>query len=138
MCGFAASMSTRTKFGRLHGRGFRHQAGNQIAGKFLVHVESHVGQLQADIGVELAARNFVQHLMIKLGAVAGFIGVRDVFAEVIDRNAQACPIDGLCDPQSIFDLSAGHETAGQTPPDGGAFSHPAQPAVLRKRNEERP
>ena len=50
-----------------------------------------MGKLQADVGVELAARNFVQHLMVELGAVAGFIGVSDVLAEVVDRNAQTLP-----------------------------------------------
>ena len=89
-----------------------------------------MGELQADVGVEPAARDFVQHLMVELGAVAGFIGVGDVLAEVIDGNAQTCPVDGLRDPQGIFDLGAGYKTAGQAPPHGGAFSHPAQPAAL--------
>ena len=123
---------------RIHGRRLRHQAGDQIAGEFLVHVETHVGKLQADIRVELAARDFVQHLMIKLGAGAGFLSVGNVLAEVVDGNAETRLIDGLSDAQRIVHLGAGHKTAGQTLPDGGPLSHPAQRAVLGKRNEERP
>ncbi len=111
---------------RLHGRGFRHQAGDQIAGELLVHVETHVGQLQADVCVELALRDFVQHLMIELGAGAGLVSVGDILAEVVDRDAQALLIDGLRDAQRIVHLSAGHKTAGQALTDGGPFSHPAQ------------
>ena len=122
----------------IHGRRFRHQAGDQIAGEFLVHVETHVGKLQADIGVELAARDFVQHLMIELGAGAGFLSVGDVLAEIVDGNAQTCLIDGLRDAQRIVHLGAGHKTAGQALPDGRPLSHPAQRAVLGKRNEKRP
>ena len=123
---------------RIHGRRFRHQPGDQIAGQFLVHVETHVGKFQADIGVELAARNFVQHLVVELGAGAGFLGVGDVLAEVVDRNAQTLLIDGLRDAQRIFHLRARHKTAGQSLPDGGPLGHPAQRAILGKRNEKRP
>ena len=69
---------------RIHRGCLRHQAGHQIAGESLVHVETHVGQFQADIRVKLAARNFVQHLMIELGAGTGFVSVGDILAEVID------------------------------------------------------
>ncbi len=123
---------------RIHGRRFRHEAGNQIAGKFLVDVEPHVGKLQADICVEPPARYFVQQLVIELGAGAGFIGVGDVLAEVIDGDAQAGLVDLLCDAERIFHPSTGHEAAGKTLADGGSFGHPAQPAALGKRDKKRP
>ena len=75
-------------------------------------------------------RNFVQHLMVELGAGTGFFGVGDIFAQIVDRNAQARLVDASRDAQRIFHLGAGHKTAGQTLPDSGTLGHPAQRAVL--------
>ena len=76
--------------------------------------------------------------MIELRAGAAFLGIGDILAEIVDRNAQTLLIDGVRDAQRIVHLSAGHKTAGQALPDGRPFSHAAQRAVLGKRNEKRP
>ena len=105
-------MSTRTNPGRVHRRRFGHQAADDFTGQFLIHVQAHVSQLQADVGVELIGCNGVENLMIKLGAVAGLVGIGDIFAQVVDADAHAGAVDGLRGADGIGDLGASNEAAG--------------------------
>jgi hypothetical protein len=47
-----------------------------------------VGELQADIRVEVSGGDFVEQVVIKLGAGAGFVGVADILAEIIAAAAR--------------------------------------------------
>jgi hypothetical protein len=64
--------------------GVVHQLGDQAKCHLLADVEAHVGELEADVGVELALVDFVEHVVVELGAVLGFVGVGDVLAQVVD------------------------------------------------------
>ena len=97
-----------------------------------------MGEFQADIGIELAPGDFVEQLMVKLGAGPRLVGVGDIFPEIIDGNAGARLIDRLRRAQRVFHLRAGNEAAGDPLTNGGALGHRAQGAALRERNEERP
>ena len=61
----------------------------RLEGQLLAHVETHVRQLEADVGVELAFVDFVEHGWLELGAGAGFVGVGDVLAQIVDADAGA-------------------------------------------------
>ena len=50
--------------------------------------------------------------MIKLGAGAGFFGVGNVFAEIVNGNAHARLIDGEGGAKRVFHLGSGHKAAG--------------------------
>ena len=65
---------------RIHGRGFGDQPADDVAGQLLIHIEPHVREFKADIGVEVVGGNSIKNLMIELGAVAGLVGIRDIFA----------------------------------------------------------
>ena len=80
---------------RVHGSGLGHESRYLVAGQFFVHVEAHVGELQADVGVQLLRGDVVQQLVIELGAGSGLVGVGDVFPEIVDGDAQAGFIDRL-------------------------------------------
>ena len=112
--------------------------GHLIAGQFLVDIEAHVSELQADVGVQLLSGDVVQQLVIELSAGAGFVGVGDVLAEIVDGDAQAGLVYGASGPEHVFDLSAGNKTAGEVLADGGTLGDGAQPVALRERDEERP
>ena len=51
---------------RLHGGGFGHQADHQIARQLFIHVKTHVGKFETDVGVEPLGGDFVEQLVIKL------------------------------------------------------------------------
>ena len=61
---------------------------------------------------------------------AGFLSVGDIFAQVINGDAQTRLVDRVADPKCIFHLSTGYKTAGEALPDGGSLGQPAQRATL--------
>ena len=81
-------------------------------GECFVHVQTHMGEFQADVGVELSDGDLVKQLMIKLGAGAGFFGLGNVFAEIVNRDAHARLVDGSGSAESVFHFGSGHKAAG--------------------------
>ena len=79
--------------GRHAGR-LGHQSADDVVGHGLVHIEAHVGELEADIRVQVVGGDFVEQVVIELGAGAGFVGVGDVFAQIVDGDAGANLIHG--------------------------------------------
>src|SRR4029077_6402721 len=75
--------------------------------------------------------------MIELGASPGFVGIGDVFAQVIDGDARTQLIDGLGRAQRVFHLRASNEPTGNSFTNRRAFGRRAQRAALRKLDEER-
>ncbi len=102
----------------LHGNGFGNQPTNDIPRHFFVYIEAHVGELDTDVGVEVPGADFVENLFVELGAVAGFFGVGDVFAEVIEGNVHAEFVDGLRGGDGVLNRRAGNESAGELLTDG--------------------
>ncbi len=88
------------------------KSADNLAGQLLVHVETHVSELEADVGVKLVGGDSVENLMIELGTVAGFVGIGDIFAEIVDADAHAGAVDGLGGADGVGNLSAGDEAIG--------------------------
>jgi hypothetical protein len=103
-----------------------------------VHVKAHVREFHADIGIQSARRNFRQQLSVKACGFAGFLLSADVLAEIVNRDAQSGSVEGLRDPQSIFDLGTGNKAAGGALANGRALGQCSQPAAFRKSYEKRP
>src|ERR1700716_4323373 len=78
--------------GRHAGR-LRDQPADNFVGHCFVQVEAHVGQLQADICVQLVGGDFVEQVVIKLGAGTGLVGVGDVLSQIVDGDAGSELID---------------------------------------------
>jgi len=66
-------MSTRTNSGGFIDASLGDQTANDVSGQFLVDVQAHVSEFQADIGVEMIGAMASRILMIELRAVLGFI-----------------------------------------------------------------
>ena len=88
-----------------------HQLGDQRKGQLFAHVEPHMRQLEADVGIQLARRNFVQHVVIELGTVLSLVGVGDVLAQVIDADARAPLVHLLGGTHGVGQLRSGNEAA---------------------------
>jgi hypothetical protein len=63
-----------------------------------------VGELQADVCIQFAGGDFLEQVVIKLGAGSRFGGVGDVFTEIVDGNAGAGLIDCARGPERVFDV----------------------------------
>src|SRR5207248_10968079 len=64
--------------------GPRHQAGDQLPGQPLVDVHTHVGELQAYVGLQIALFDFLEQAMVDASALARFFAVSDVLTQIID------------------------------------------------------
>ena len=78
----------------------------------------------------------VENLMIELRAVAGLVGIGDIFAEVVDGHAHACAVDGLSGADGVGNLGAGNEAMGNAATEGRALGKGAQGLVFGKTDEE--
>ena len=65
------------------------------------------------IGIELAAIDLVQQLMIAVGAGDGLFATGDVLAQVVDADANAAPVHLLDRDDQVIEGEAGDKTAGQ-------------------------
>ena len=106
--------------------GVRDEIARDRPGQVLVDIESHVRQLHAHVGIEMTRRDLIDHLVIQLRALPGLLGIRDVFAEVVDADGHAVRVGFLCRFERVFDSHAGNEAAGQPPPDARTLRHTAE------------
>jgi hypothetical protein len=76
--------------------------------------------------------------VIELRAGFGLIGIRDVFAKVVDRNASAELIDCFRCSHCIRNRGSGHKAAGGALSETGALGDVPEPAALRESYESCP
>src|SRR6185369_8632689 len=85
---------------------------DDTARQILVDVQTHVSQLEADIGIEFPLINFIEKLMVKIAAMERFVAIGDIFAKVVDTDADAKLIDGFGGLEKFFDSGPSYESAG--------------------------
>ncbi len=112
------------------------QFADVVARQFLIHVQSHVGQLDADVGVELAALNLVEELVIEPLALKRLLAVGDVFAEVIHRHVDADAVHGLGGLDQVIDRHAGHKALADLLAEGGFFCDGPDAFTFREGNKK--
>src|ERR1700733_13373129 len=88
----------------------RYYPANQFASQPFVNVQTHVGQLQADVGVQALGGDGGENVLIEMGAVPGFFGIGNVFAEVVDRHAHTRVVDRLGGADRVGDFGSCDET----------------------------
>ncbi len=71
-----------------------------------------MGEFHADIRVQLGGGDFVEQMVIKLGAGAGFLSVGDILAQIVDGDAGAKLINGGGGANCVRYLFAGDEAGG--------------------------
>jgi hypothetical protein len=119
-----------------HAGGFGDQSADDVVGHFFIHVEAHVGELKADIRIEFVGGNFVEQFVVKVGAGAGFVSIRNVLAQIVDRDSSSKLIYRGSSANRIGDVVAGDEASGIAPAKAGALCYGAQGAALGKSYEE--
>src|SRR5258708_3825750 len=102
----------------------------------LTHMGLDVDELHADIGVELAFGDLVEQLVIELRALLGFVGVSDVFAEVVHADSLSALVDRFGGGKHIFNSHAGDEPAREAFADGRLLRHRADGFALRQPDEK--
>src|SRR5271167_4844693 len=71
-------------------------------------------------------------------ALSRFVGVGNVFAQIVDGDARPHLIHSSSHADSVRDFFAGHETGGSALPNAGALRYSAQRSALRERDKGSP
>lgn len=80
-----------------------------LVGQLRIEFKPHLGEFDADVGVETALLNGVEQSMIDVGRVPCLVGGRDVFAEAVKGCGDALGIHAFGGAEDILDLHAGDE-----------------------------
>ncbi len=80
----------------------------QIGGLF----ETHLRELDADVGVEAALGDGVEQVVVDVGGAVRFGRRGDAFAERVERDGDALAVDGFGYAKRIFGLHARDESRG--------------------------
>ena len=91
-------------------------------GQRRVELEAHLGELDADVGVDVLRADLVEKLMVDVGGFLRLNFGTDAFAERIERDMDTLLIDGLGHTHCVVDLHAGHK-AGTHPRGRSGSSH---------------
>ena len=108
------------------------EAGRDLLGERRIQSKAHLGQLDADVGVELAGGNLIEELMIDIGGAMGFVGGRDAFTERVESDVHSLLIDLGADTKRVFNVEAGNEAGAEPGADAGGFGKFAKRAVTRQ------
>src|SRR5438105_14226341 len=85
----------------------------------------------------LALSDRVEQLVSERGALPRLVGIRHVFAEVVDADGHAEAVDGRRGGEGVVDAQAGDEAARQTPSHPRPLGERAKTLALRERDEDR-
>ncbi len=106
---------------RIHRGRLRHEAADDVTRQFLIHIQTHVSQLETDVGIEMVGRDRIENLLVELRTVTSFFGIGDVLAEIIDADGHAGAVDRLRGADCIGDFCARHEPTGKAASNGGTL-----------------
>jgi len=120
---------------RRHAGRFGDQTADNFVGHGFVDVEAHVGEFKADVGVEIFGGDLVEQVVVELSAGAGFIGVSDIFSEVVDGDAGSDLIHGGGGADGVGYFFSGNEAGGGALADAGALSDGAEGTALGESDE---
>ena len=94
------------------------EVGGDLLGEGGVLGEAHLGELDADVGVELARGDLIEKLVVDVGGAVRFVGGGDAFAERVERDVHALLVDLGADAERVFNFEAGDEARTELAADG--------------------
>ena len=100
-----------------------------------IECEAHLGELDADVGVEFARSDLIEKLVVDVGGLVSLFCSGDAFAERVERDMHALLVDLGADAKGVFDFKAGDETRAQLAADGGVLGKFAESAIVGERNK---
>ena len=90
------------------------------------------------LAFSLRSMDLVEHVVVELGAVFGFVGVGDVLAQVVDADAGAPLVDHLRGANHIVQVRAGDEALREAQSQRRFFGEVAQAFAFGEPDEGRP
>ena len=111
------------------------EIGGYLFGQTGVLRQTHLRELHADVGVELACRNGIQKLVIHIRGAVGFVGVGHAFAQRIECGVHALRVELRADAERVFDFETGDKPRTELAAEAGVFSEFAERSIVRERNK---
>ena len=110
--------------------------GEQGAGGGAADVHADLGELDADVGAELAGFDGVEELVVDGGAGFGLGDFEDALAEGVEGDVDAFGVELGGGGDGLVDGHAGDEAERDAATEGGALRERTEGFVGRKTNEE--
>jgi hypothetical protein len=114
------------------GLGVLGEAGGDGFGEGGIEGETHLGKLDADVGVELARGDLIEKPVVDVGCFVSFFGGRNAFAEGIEGDVHALLVDLRADAEGVVNFEAGDEAGAELATDGGVLGKFADGTVVGK------
>ncbi len=114
------------------GDGVLDEAGYDLLGQAGIEVHAHLGELYADIGVQVTGLDGVEQAMVDVGGVAGLFGGRDIFAQAVEGRSDAGTLQGFGGAEDLVESHAGDEAGGHLPAHGRPFGEASQGCIAGK------
>jgi hypothetical protein len=111
--------------------------GDDLLGERGREVHAHLGELDADVGVEVVGFDGVEELVVDGGGGAGGGLSGDALAEGVERDGDAFAVELLGGEEGLSDGHAGDEAVRELAADGGALGEGAKATILGQGDEER-
>ncbi len=111
--------------------------GQDGAGGGAADVHADLGELDADVGAELAGFDGVEELVVDGSAVLCLGDLEDALAEGVEGDVDAFGVELDGGGDGLVDCHASDETEGDAATEGGALRERAEGLVGRKTNEKR-
>ena len=108
------------------------------AGAVAADVHAHLGELYADVGVELAGGDLIEEAVVDGGALLGLGDLEDALTEGVERDGDSFGVEVLGGLDGCFYCHAGDEAAGDPSADGRAFCEGSESPVGGKRDKKCP
>ncbi len=111
------------------------EAGNDFKSQIGAEVHAHLGELEADVGIEFRVRDGVEQPVVDLRRLVSVAGGSDVFTQAVEGNGEALGAEGDRGTEGVFDTEPGDEARRHATAEAGFFGEAAQAGVLRQADE---
>ncbi len=96
-----------------------------LFGKRRREFQAHLGELDADVGIDLVCGDPIEQLVIDFGRVVRFDFGADAFAEGVKGDQHALVVEGLSHAQGVADFHSRHEAGAHAPAEAGILTKAA-------------
>ena len=113
------------------------QRGDDGGGVIEAEVHAHLGELEADVGVELVLGNGIEEPVVDLGGLVRLAWIGDVFAKAVEGDGEALRVEVGGGGESVLDTKAGDKARRHAAAEAGLLSKTAKGCVTRETDEGR-
>ena len=117
------------------GDGVFDQPGDNFLSQAEAEIHPHLGELYADVSVEVTGLDGVEEPVVDVGRMAGFLRGGDIFAQTVESGGDAQVSQGLGRVNYLIKGHPSHETGGHAAAHRRPLGEVSKGGVAREGNE---